>query len=131
MGPAGLNAFTQMISSLVEHLTAMERVANTPIPVSYSIHLKQCVTLYLFSLPMTLVNDLGWGTIPLVTAVAFTFMGIEGIADEIEMPFGTDQRDLPLDRYCQDLKEEIYYIINRLPEGGEGLHGYDDGEGDD
>jgi len=45
---------------------------------------------------MTLVNDLGWGTIPLVTAVAFTFMGIEGIADEIEMPFGTDQRDLPL-----------------------------------
>ncbi len=27
--------------------------------------------------------------IPLVTVVAFTFMGIEGIADEIEMPFGT------------------------------------------
>jgi hypothetical protein len=23
------------------------------------------------------------------------------------------------------------YIIERLPEGGEGLHGYDDGEGDD
>ena len=27
--------------------------------------------------------------IPIVTVVAFTFMGIEGIADEIEMPFGT------------------------------------------
>jgi ion channel-forming bestrophin family protein len=27
-------------------------------------------------------------TIPIVTVVAFTFMGIEGIADEIEMPFG-------------------------------------------
>jgi len=50
--------------------------------------LKQCVTLYLFALPFTLVNDLGWGTIPIVTVVAFTFMGIEGIADEIEMPFG-------------------------------------------
>lgn len=27
--------------------------------------------------------------IPIVTVVAFTLMGIEGIADEIEMPFGT------------------------------------------
>lgn len=25
----------------------------------------------------------------------------------------------------------VRYIIDRLPEGGEGLHGYDDGEGDD
>jgi len=47
------------------------------------------------------------------------------------MPFGTDDCDLPLNRYCQDLKEEINYTIARLPEGGEGRHGYDDGEGDD
>jgi len=115
----------------VDQLTALERVANTPIPISYGIHLKQCVTLYLFALPVTLVHDLGWAAVPVVTAVAFTFMGIEGIADEIEMPFGNDDRDLPLDRYCQDLKEEVDYIIERLPEGGHGLHGYDDGEGDD
>ena len=53
------------------------------------IHLKQCVTLYLFALPLTLVNDLGWASVPIVTVVAFTFMGIEGIAEEIEMPFGS------------------------------------------
>jgi putative membrane protein len=52
------------------------------------IHLKQCVTLYLFSLPFTMVKDLGWSTVPIVTLVAFTFMGIEGIAEQIEMPFG-------------------------------------------
>jgi len=44
---------------------------------------------------------------------------------------GTDSSDLPLDTYCHDLKEEIFYMIARLPEGGEGVHGYDDGEGDD
>ncbi|KAF6764906.1 Bestrophin, RFP-TM, chloride channel-domain-containing protein [Ephemerocybe angulata] len=131
VGPAGLNGLSQMIQGLVDQLSIMERVANTPIPASYGIHLKQCVTLYLFALPLTLVNDLGWAIVPIVTVVAFTFMGIEGIAEEIEMPFGTDERDLPLDRYCQDLKEEIYYLIDRLPEGGVGMHGYDDGEGDD
>jgi len=131
VGPAGTNAMVQLISSMVDQLSAMERVANTPIPVSYRVHLKQCVTLYLFALPFTLVGDLGWSTVPIVTAVAFTFMGIEGIADEIEMPFGTDERDLPTDRYCHDLKEEINYVIERMPEGGEGLYGYDDGMGDD
>ncbi|KAF8758835.1 Bestrophin, RFP-TM, chloride channel [Rhizoctonia solani] len=76
------------IQSMIDQVTAMERVANTPIPVSYSIHLKQCVTLYLFSLPFTLIGDLGWRMIPIVTLVAYTLMGIEGIANEIEMPFG-------------------------------------------
>ncbi|EEB91205.1 hypothetical protein MPER_10472, partial [Moniliophthora perniciosa FA553] len=131
VGPAGVNAMNTLIQSMIDQMTSMERVANTPIPISYGIHLKQCVSLYLFALPLTLVNDLGWMTIPIVTVVAFTFMGIEGIADEIEMPFGNDPADLPLDRYCEDLKEEIFYMIERLPEGGEGMYGYDDGEGDD
>lgn len=89
---------------MVDQLSSMERVANTPIPtlckltmllftmdslfLEDGIHLKQCVTLYLFALPLTLINELGWSMIPIVTVVAFTLMGIEGIADEIEMPFG-------------------------------------------
>ena len=44
--------------------------------------------MYLFSLPFVLVKELGWATVPVVTVVAFTFMGIETIADIIEMPFG-------------------------------------------
>ena len=35
------------------------------------------------------MKELGWATVPVVTVVAFTFMGIEGIAEQIEMPFGT------------------------------------------
>lgn len=131
IGPAGTNAMNQLIQGMVDALSNMERVANTPIPRSYGIHLKQTVTLYLFCLPFTLIRDMGWGMIPVVTIVAFTLMGIEGIADEIEMPFGLDKHDLPLERYCEDLKEEIEYIVERLPEGGEGIYGIDDGEGDD
>lgn len=75
----------------------------------------------------------------MVTVVSFTLMGIEGIADEIEMPFGYDYYDLPLgeprrssswtqeltlplppiDRMCNEVKAEIQYTINRLPEGHE------------
>jgi len=86
--------------------------------------------MYLFSLPFVLVKELGWATVPVVTVVAFTFMGIESIADIIEMPFGTcfhpisrpslttectgnDSADLPLDTYLHDLKEEILYVAQR------------------
>jgi putative membrane protein len=131
VGPAGANGLQQLVQGLIDHLSGMERIVNTPIPKSYSIHLKQCVTLYLFSLPFILVRELGWATVPIVTVVAFTLMGIESIADIIEMPFGTDSADLPLDIYLHDLKEEILYMFHHLPEGGQGMSGYDDGEGDD
>jgi len=118
-GPAGLNGMTQILQSMIDQLTAMERIVNTPIPVSYSIHLKQCVTLYLFALPFTLVEEMGMKMIPIVTVVAFTLMGIEGIANEIEMPFGYDQSDLPLDKYCAELRAETEYMIDTMPEGYE------------
>lgn len=35
------------------------------------------------------------------------------------------------ERYCEDLKEEVEFMVEKLPEGGEGMGGYDDGEGDD
>ena len=50
--------------------------------------------MYLFSLPFVLVKELGWATVPVVTVVAFTLMGIETIADIIEMPFGTCFRSI-------------------------------------
>ncbi|KAN0077339.1 Bestrophin, RFP-TM, chloride channel domain containing protein [Tylopilus felleus] len=131
VGPAGANAMSGLVQSMVDQMTSMERIANTPIPTSYGIHLKQCVTLYLFALPLTLSHELGWGAIPIATVVAFTLMGIEGIADQIEMPFGYDPQDLPLETYCDDLKEEVEFIIDRLAEGGHGTSEYDDGEGDD
>lgn len=91
------------------------------------------------SVPLTQKLDthtaLSYRMIPIVTVVAFTLMGIEGIADEIEMPFGRDQSDLPLgqslntsnalscslmlplDRYCDELRDEVEYTIARLQEG--------------
>ncbi|KAG8930424.1 hypothetical protein FRC01_002792 [Tulasnella sp. 417] len=118
-GPAGYNTMNTMVNSMVDQLTNLERVATTPIPTSYGIHLKQCVTLYLFSLPFTLVSTMHWKMIPLVTLVSFTLMGIEGIADEIEMPFGRDQSDLPLERFCSTLRSEVEYLIGKMPQGTE------------
>ncbi len=44
--------------------------------------------------------------VTVVTVVSFTLMGIEGIADEIEMPFGTDYYDIPMDHLCNGIRGE-------------------------
>jgi putative membrane protein len=119
VGPAGVSSLMGLVQGMTDQLSTMERISTTPIPGSYSIHLKQCITLYLFALPFTLVEDLHWRMIPIVTVVAFTLMGIEGIADEIEMPFGRDRSDLPLDRLCDELRAEVTYIIEKMPEGSD------------
>jgi len=118
---------------MVDQMTSMERIANSPIPsfcwflasclatlpLNHTsidgIHLKQSVTLYLFALPFTLMNDLGWGTIPIVTVVAFTLMGIEGIADQIEVPFGEQTPDNVL--YFIDKRGPIGHDPQDLPLG--------------
>ncbi|KAG8891956.1 hypothetical protein FRB99_003217, partial [Tulasnella sp. 403] len=40
-GPAGFNTLNTMVNGMVDQLTNLERVATTPIPTSYGIHLKQ------------------------------------------------------------------------------------------
>ncbi|KAF9580631.1 hypothetical protein BGW38_002649, partial [Lunasporangiospora selenospora] len=100
------------INSMVDIFTNMERIVFTPIPLAYSIHLRQVVYLYCLALPFTFIDSLKWGTIPLMALVSFTLFGMEGIGREIENPFGKDSNDLHMDEFCQDLKRELDYIVN-------------------
>jgi putative membrane protein len=56
-----------------------------------------------------------WWTIPFVTVCAFMLLGIEGIASEIEMPFGEDDSDLPQDLICAEVRNEVGYASRSLP----------------
>ncbi|KAG0055570.1 hypothetical protein BGZ83_008181 [Gryganskiella cystojenkinii] len=100
------------INTMTDIFTNMERIVFTPIPLAYSIHLRQVVYLYCLALPFTFLKELGWGTVPLMTLVSFTLFGMEGIATEIQNPFGKDANDLHMDEYCRDLKREFDYLVN-------------------
>ncbi|ORZ20683.1 Bestrophin, RFP-TM, chloride channel-domain-containing protein [Absidia repens] len=110
-----VSVITNSLDTLGNTLTAFERIVHTPIPKAYNIHLKQGVVLYIFFLPFSLVETLGLLVIPIVALVTFTLFGILAIGHEIENPFGYDYNDLPLNRYCDDLKREVEYIIYHVP----------------
>ncbi len=90
-------AFDKNLNKLSDIIGGCERIASTPIPYSYRVLLHRTVYIYCFLLPFGLVDSLGWFTPLIVVFVAYTFVALEAIADEIEEPFGLEANDLALD----------------------------------
>lgn len=101
----------RLLDQLVECLSRCERISGAPMPHAYSIHLRHLLILYCFALPFQMVKELQWWTIPVAGIVAFALFGVEAIALEIEDPFGYDPNDIPLDKLCQKLHNDIEELI--------------------
>ncbi len=113
-----------LLNNLIDNLGGCERILKTPMPLAYSIHLKQLLLLYCLLLPFQMVQSLEWWTGAVVALVSFTLFGIEAIGLEIENPFGYDANDLPLDAICHTMKRNIDDLISlsfnvRSPENTE------------
>lgn len=86
---ATLGVFTNVMG-------ACERIKSTPIPASYSVLIHRIVAIYVFALPLGLVDVTGAFTPAVVLFIAYAFLGLDAIGDELENPFGLDANDLPL-----------------------------------
>jgi ion channel-forming bestrophin family protein len=110
-----LTAMQNLLNGLVDYLGGCERILKTPMPMAYSIHLKQLLLLYCLSLPFQTVGQLGWWTGVVVALISFTLFGIEEIGIEIENPFGHDANDLPLDTICATMLRNIEDLMTLTP----------------
>jgi ion channel-forming bestrophin family protein len=103
------------INALLESSIGCERILKTPIPIAYSIHLKQLLLLYCLTLPFQFIGQLGYWTATIVFLVSVALLGIEAIGMEIENPFGSDINDINMNDLCSDTVEGIEEIINLKP----------------
>jgi putative membrane protein len=110
-----LTAMFKLLDTMVDCLGASERILKTPIPLAYTIHLKQLLFIYCLSLPFQIIDEFQWGTAPIVALISFTVFGIEEIGVEIENPFGRDPNDLPLDQICNTMNINIEDLITLTP----------------
>ena len=98
-----------------EILTGTERVLNTPLPIAYSIAIAQITWVYILLLPFQLLRTLKWVTVPASMFAAYIILGIALIGREIENPFGDDVNDLPLETFCEQIRQDVDVIICRAP----------------
>jgi predicted membrane chloride channel (bestrophin family) len=47
------------LNQILEYSNALERIKNTPIPLSYVLHIKMSIFIYLITLPFGMFHDLG------------------------------------------------------------------------
>jgi len=90
---------------------ACERIKKTPIPYSYSMFIKRIIFIYIITLPLGLVDDFKWVSLPIVLFVFYAFAGLELLAEEIEDPFGYEQSDLPTDQIAATIKKDLIEIV--------------------
>ncbi|MGB5974101.1 MAG: bestrophin family ion channel [Nodosilinea sp.] len=112
LNPYQLTSCLESLDGLVSAMGGCERILKTPVPVAYSIHLKQLLMLYCLALPFQMVASVGWATPFLVGLISFAVFGIEEIGIEIENPFGRDPNDLPLDALCRTIGENIGDLVS-------------------
>jgi putative membrane protein len=106
-----LSDMVQLLNYMIDVAGICERILRTPIPLAYSIHLKQLLMIYSLSLPFQMVDQLEWMTGPIVALISFTLLGIEEIGIQIEDPFGHDANDLPLDNICNNMMRNIEDLL--------------------
>ncbi|TFH41745.1 MAG: hypothetical protein E4H01_14480 [Lysobacterales bacterium] len=106
-----LVAMDRRISALIELWGGAERILKTPVPFAYAHHIKGFLTIFCVTVPLSLLDSMGWFT-PLGAAiVAYGLFGIDEIGIEIEEPFGYDDNDLPMDGIGETIARNVSDIL--------------------
>jgi putative membrane protein len=113
--PALALVMEQSLDRLMGQLGGCERIANTPLPFTYSVILHRSAYCYCFLLPFGLADSIGWMTPLVVGFVAYTFFALESLSDEIEEPFGTQPNDLALDALVLGIESSLRELLGETP----------------
>lgn len=106
-------SFDLNLNELSTILGGCERIAGTPIPYTYKVLLHRTVYIYCFLLPFGFVDSLGWMTPVIVIFIAYTFVALEAVADELEDPFGIEPNDLALNALCHMIENTLLEMADR------------------
>lgn len=103
------------LNGLSAALGSCERIANTPLPFTYSVILHRSAYIYCMLLPFGLVDDIGLMTPLVVTFVSYTFFALEALSDEIEEPFGVAANDLALNAMVAGIDASLREMLGETP----------------
>ncbi|WP_153130614.1 bestrophin family protein [Dechloromonas hortensis] len=112
-----LFAIDKSLNVLADTSGACERIASTPIPYTYRVLMNRTVMVYCLLLPVGLATSIGWLTPLIATFVAYTFLALEMIGEQIEEPFGTEANDLALDSLCHTIELSVCEMAGLAPLG--------------
>jgi ion channel-forming bestrophin family protein len=97
----------QQIKELYNLQGMSERIKNTVFPFYYAYFTKMFMWIFIVMLPMAMVKDLGWMTIPATIAVSLVFTILERAGNITENPFQGLPGDTPLSTICRGIEIDL------------------------
>jgi putative membrane protein len=116
IGEITMTAIDRNLVELSNILGGCERIAATPVPFGYSVMIHRVVYFYCALLPFGLVDAISWMTPVVSMVMAYSFIALDSLAAELEMPFGRDDNDLALDAISRNIELSIREMSGELLE---------------
>lgn len=111
----GARSLTARIARMADQQAGCERIANSPLPYVYSLLIYRTAYLYCLLLPLALIDSTGWLTPLLVGVVAYMFLGLAEVSEELSHPFGPTPNGVPLDAICRAAEISLAPHLGRVP----------------
>jgi putative membrane protein len=106
-GEITTTAIDRNLVELSNILGGCERIASTPVPFGYSVMIHRVVYFYCALLPFGLVDSIEWMTPVVAILMAYSFIALDSLAAELEMPFNRKENDLALDAISLNIELSI------------------------
>jgi len=118
-----INSYQQVeldrtLSRLCDAMGKCERIKNTVFPATYSLYIHFSMNFFILLLPFALIEDFGILEIPMVVAIAASFLLIEKMAIHLQDPFDNKPTDTPMTAISRNIERDLKQMLNEhhLPE---------------
>lgn len=111
----GARALTTRLGSIAAQQAGCERIATSPLPFVYSLLIYRTTYLYCLLLPLVLAASAGWMTPLFVGIVAYVFLGLAEVTEELSHPFAPTTNGLPLDAICRTAEISLAPHLGEAP----------------
>ena len=118
-----MNRFQQVeidrtITRLCDAMGKCERIKNTVFPVTYSMYIHFSMLLFIAMLPFAVIQYFGMFEVPVVVAIATSFLLIENMAIHLQEPFENKPTDTPMTTISRNIERNLAQMLRdqELPE---------------
>ncbi|MEM7299156.1 MAG: bestrophin family ion channel [Bacteroidota bacterium] len=101
-----------MIKEFYDLQGKAERIKGTIFPYYYNYFTNVFLWLFVICLPFSLVDNMGWGTIPMTIAISFVFTILEKSGAVTEDPFENRAADTPISTITRNIEIDLLEMIN-------------------
>jgi len=100
------------LSNLCDRMGGSERIKNTVFPVTYSRYIDMTINLFIMMLPFGLIEFFGYFEVPIVIAIAASFLLIEKMAIHLQDPFENKPTDTPTTTISRTIERDLCQMLN-------------------